>query len=700
MSIVGANAADFSQSSACAPPVTLSPQATCQIEITFAASIPGVENAALSFTDNATGSPQSVNLTGTGTEALASPSTPALNFGSQGEGTTSAQQVATVLNGGNSPLNIALVAITGADTAQFELRGVDTCTNPPTVAPGQTCSLGVAFAPQSVGNFSAQLQFTDNSGNAAAAVQTVTLLGAGVAASPIANVSPSAVNFASQLMNSAAAPQSVTLANTGSLALQVSAIALTGINANEFAFASGTNCPLTGGKLNAGAQCQLNVTFTPTAATAASAAITFSDTASNSPQSVALSGTTVSASLAVAPLNLNFASQTVGIATSPQSVTISNSGTSAIQIGGITTTGSNPSDFTVSYNCPGTLNAGAMCAINVAFQPTAGGQRAAVIVVSDNAPGSPQTVAVQGIGLVPAISLSASTLTFSHQLVGTASAAQSIGISNPGTGALSISGFTLSGPNTSDFTAAQNCGTALAPGAACSVTVSYQPAAAGASSAMLTIDDNVPGTPVSISLSGAGTDYSVVAQPGDPLSVVVAVGNPATYDLQISPEDGFTATVALACTGAPTNATCTLSTSSLAVAGASAAPFTVQIATVAGTALAPAAKLPRQPPPPPGSLPLLTVALIACLGIALGVRFALLDLRMRRSSAFKAAFGAIAGAIVIAGLAGSLSSCGSVGGGGTGANMQSDTPPGTYTITVTGTTQGASRTVQLTLDVQ
>jgi len=158
--------------------------------------------------------------------------------------------------------------------------------------------------------------------------------------------------------------------------------------------------------------------------------------------------------------------------------------------------------------------------------------------------------------------------------------------------------------------------------------------------------------------------------------------------------------VALACTGAPTNATCTLSTSSLAVAGASAAPFTVQIATVAGTALAPAAKLPRQPPPPPGSLPLLTVALIACLGIALGVRSALLDLRMRRSSAFKAAFGAIAGAIVIAGLAGSLSSCGSVGGGGTGANMQSDTPPGTYTITVTGTTQGASRTVQLTLDVQ
>ena len=71
IAITGANASDFSQSNDCPlSPATLAPQATCQLTVNFAPSIPGAESAAISFTDDAVGSPQSINLTGAGQEPV------------------------------------------------------------------------------------------------------------------------------------------------------------------------------------------------------------------------------------------------------------------------------------------------------------------------------------------------------------------------------------------------------------------------------------------------------------------------------------------------------------------------------------------------------------------------------------------------------------------------------------------------------
>jgi hypothetical protein len=130
-------------------------------------------------------------------------------------------------------------------------------------------------------------------------------------------------------------------------------------------------------------------------------------------------------------------------------------------------------------------------------------------------------------------------------------------------------------------------------------------------------------------------------------------------------------------------------------------PFTVHIATVAGTALAPAAKSPLgEHRPPPGTVQQVVVALVVCLGVFSGALFLPLGSRWPRSRWFRGALAGIAGAILIVGSAMALSSCGSGGGGGSATDLQPETPPGTYTLTVTGTAQGASRTAQLTLDVQ
>ena len=86
---------------------------------------------------------------------------------------------------------------------------------------------------------------------------------------------------------------------------------------------------------------------------------------------------------------LSFGTELLHTASVGQSLTVINRGASALNITGITVTGANPRDFLQSNNCGTTLVAGASCAINVNFQPTQIGPRAASVSFADNAAGSP-----------------------------------------------------------------------------------------------------------------------------------------------------------------------------------------------------------------------------------------------------------------------------------------------------------------------
>ncbi|MFZ0736657.1 MAG: choice-of-anchor D domain-containing protein [Candidatus Acidiferrales bacterium] len=703
ISMVGPNAGDFSQSGECPiSPQTLAVGSNCSITVTFSPTAAGAESAALSFTDNATGSPQSVDLVGTGEEPLASPSAPALAFGNQPTGTTSAQQMLTLTNGGNLALDISLLAIGGSGASEFAFKGVDTCTNPPKVPPGGSCSIGIAFEPQTTGPFNAQLQFTDNAGNESGAMQLIPLSGTGVPPSPAVSLSPASLTFAAQITGTTSGPLPVTLTNTGSLALQISTISLTGTNAAEFAFASGTNCPLSGGTLNASAACTISIAFTPATTGPAAAAITFSDNVTGSPQIVPLNGTGSSASLTLSPSSLAFSAEPLQVASAAQTVTVSNPGSTAIQISNIAMGGANPADFMQTNNCPGTLNAGVTCEVNVAFNPVAGGNLTATVSISDNAAGSPQSVILSGTGLVPAISLSTTSLSFTAQpiLVGTASAATAIGLTNTGTGGLVISSLAFSGPNPGDFTATQNCGKMLLPNASCNMSVTFEPTAAGTRAATLSINDNVPGSPQTIALSGDASDFSLGPPAGDPESVVVTAGATANFNMQLNPLDGFTGTVGLACTGAPSEATCSVTPASLNATGTAAVPFAVSVTTQTAASWIPlgGSQSRRGPRPRTNGMAvfaaLLLIALLSTSWVASALN------RYRRISVIPA----LACWLLIA-IA--LVSCGSAGDGSSAA-YQPGTPQGTYTLTITGSvpasgagaTQNVTRTVQLTLAVQ
>jgi Phosphoesterase family/Abnormal spindle-like microcephaly-assoc'd, ASPM-SPD-2-Hydin len=129
--------------------------------------------------------------------------------------------------------------------------------------------------------------------------------------------------------------------------------------------------------------------------------------AANAPDMAEFFGTSSNSppSAGVSPTSLTFGSETVGTSSAVQTVTLSNTGNSALAIASIATSG----DFAETNNCGSSLAAGENCSINVTFTPTASSTRTGNLSVSDNAPGNPQTVALAGLGQDFSLALSSSS---------------------------------------------------------------------------------------------------------------------------------------------------------------------------------------------------------------------------------------------------------------------------------------------------
>ena len=144
--------------------------------------------------------------------------------------------------------------------------------------------------------------------------------------------------------------------------------------------------------------------------------------------------------------------------------------------------------------------------MSITFSPTGQGTRAGSVTSLDNAATSPQLIALTGVGSVgPAVSLSPASLDFPNQLVNTVSPPQTIAITNTGGAVLTITSVTLTG---AQFLLSNNCKSTLAAGATCTLQVSFSPKAVGAQTGTVTIADNAPGSPQTVSATGKGTVVS------------------------------------------------------------------------------------------------------------------------------------------------------------------------------------------------
>jgi len=248
----------------------------------------------------------------------------------------------------------------------------------------------ISGTPTAAGTSTVTLSATNHYGTGDATL-TITITG-----EPLVSLSPASLAFGSEPVGDTATAQSIKMTNGGTAALSISSIALTGTNPGDFAQTN--TC---GSSVAAGANCTISVTFKPTAAGTCTAAITLTDNATGSPQTVSLSGTGGGSAAAVAslsPSSLSFGNEPVDVTSSSQVVTLNNTGNAALSITSIAFTGTNATDFTQVDTCGASVAAGGNCTIAILFTPSAVGALTASLAITDNASGSPQSVSLSGTG--------------------------------------------------------------------------------------------------------------------------------------------------------------------------------------------------------------------------------------------------------------------------------------------------------------
>ena len=206
---------------------------------------------------------------------------------------------------------------------------------------------------------------------------------------PFLVLTPPSLSFAPQAVGTASVVRKVRLRDVGAKPLDVTSIVASGD------FAQTNDC--TGTVAPAGF-CTVSVTFTPTATGIRTGAVTITDNAAGSPHMLRLTGTGGIPAVSLTPASLTFPAQWAGTISPAQPATLKNTGSGPLSI--VSITGKTASgDFSQSGNCGSTVNPGASCTLNVIFAPTSGGTFSGRIIISDDAPGSPQQLSLTGTGL-------------------------------------------------------------------------------------------------------------------------------------------------------------------------------------------------------------------------------------------------------------------------------------------------------------
>jgi len=385
-------------------------------------------------------------------------------------------------NGDFSP-DVAMLDVVGGQTNVDVLRSGRGHFDTPTSFPsGSSTGLGLGVADFNNDGF---LDLVDTSDFASPALS--------VFLQTLVHISKTSLTFGSRQIGSPSKLKPVTLSNLSDEVVNLTNIGIGGQNAADF---SQTNdC---GSQLGPRQSCHIKVVFDPTDRGARSASLDIAYDGLGSPLSVSLSGTGVVLSVSLTPSSMTFPIQLVDTKSPAQTATLTNTGNDPAMISGISITG----NFQQSNDCPDTLNPGTSCEIHVQFRPKGRGPTSGQLKVSDGIAGG-QTVSLSGEGTV--VKLSAQSIDFGNQQVGTTSPAVPVKLTNKGQKPLNISNIEIDGADSGDFAQTNACGPQIAPGDSCAIHVTFTPTQSGARSAAVMITDDGGGDAQSVALSGNGT---------------------------------------------------------------------------------------------------------------------------------------------------------------------------------------------------
>ena len=338
------------------------------------------------------------------------------------------------------------------------------------------------------------------------------------------HASPTALSFGDVASGSTSAAQTVTVSNPGTSAASVSSVSVSG------PFSQTNTC---GSSIAAGGSCTVSVKFSPTTGGALTGSLTIATSAPGGPITVALSGTGVTSTTNLAqgqPATASSSYETFVAAnvtdgnTSSYWESTDGAGypqTITVNLGSVQSIGSLTLDLppssawntrtetlSVLGSSNGTSFSQLVGSAGYTFNPSTGNTVNDQPAVGDQCPvraaelhrqhrlvgraavgvrGVPRRRRSTGPGSSP-LSASPSSLSFGSTTVGSTSGAQTVTVTNPNSTAVSVSSVSVSGP----FSQTSTCGSSIAAGASCTVSVKFAPTASGAASGTLSVASSAP----------------------------------------------------------------------------------------------------------------------------------------------------------------------------------------------------------------
>lgn len=401
-----------------------------------------------------------------------------ISFGNVAIGANSTL-TATLANTGAAALTVTVPTAASVTGADFSFDST-TCTTQ--LAVGASCTVSVKFAPTASGTRNGTLTVSTGGGLLGSPLTGVG--GAGSQGGTLSNI-----NFGGVAVNQSSTLTS-TLQNTGSSALSITVPTASSVTGTDFSFVA-TTCTAS---LGVGAACTVSVRFAPTAAVVRSGSLAVATGAGT--LTAQLFGTGVAGPTLTA---ISFGSVAVNT-TQTKTSTLTNNGTGAVSVTVPTASSVTGTGFSfVSTTCSSSLAASASCTISVQFAPTSQTTFNGTLSVGTGA--GTVSAALTGTGS-PGQGGTLSGLSFGNVNINTSSAANST-LTNTGSIPLSVTPPTAGTVIGAGFSVlSTTCGTSLAVGAACTVSVQFLPISVGAASAFLTIATGAGN--LSANLSGTG----------------------------------------------------------------------------------------------------------------------------------------------------------------------------------------------------
>jgi hypothetical protein len=362
-------------------PLSLAAGQSVTIGVVFNPTSAGAVTGNLALTNDGTTSPVNIALSATAVTAgnlAANPTS--FSFGSVQVG-ASHSQTETLTNTGGENLTITAATIgTG-----FSYTGLNL---PLTLAPNQSTTFGVTYAPTAAGASNGDLSITISG---SATTLDIALSGTGtVPVTPaVLTASPASLTFNVQENKTQVLTESVT--NTGGTNATISQGTVSGTGFSVSGL--GTNVVLTPGQSTS-----FSVTFAPQSTGSFSGSVAIASNASNPALDITLSGTAVTPSAgALSASSVNVGSVTVGTS-GTHTGTLTATGAS-VSVSSVSMGGTNPSEFSISgLTFPVTVTTSQPVTFTVTFRPGATGAASASASFSSNATNSPSAATLSGSG--------------------------------------------------------------------------------------------------------------------------------------------------------------------------------------------------------------------------------------------------------------------------------------------------------------